>query len=209
MALAGLGGSASAWVERALISANGSVALETHSVTVGGGGRVKADISGRVITVEGDVQGDLNAHEQIVLRGSAKVQGDLKAPRVVLEDGASFRGLVDMGPPAAKEPKEGRRPADGGARTPAAEATPSEYVSASELLEQFRRRLKPDERRIADLRAAGRSWAEIGAEVGLDAHAARKRLVRARERVGRTLGMVDDAETEQPEDGATPEEPSS
>jgi cytoskeletal protein CcmA (bactofilin family) len=82
---------------------DGSVALDTHAVTVGGGGRVKANITGRVITVEGNVEGDLSAEEQIVLRGSAKVQGDLKAPRVVLEDGASFRGLVDMGPPRAGE----------------------------------------------------------------------------------------------------------
>lgn len=78
---------------------DGSVALDTHSVTVGGGGRVKANITGRVITIEGDVEGDLSAKEQIVLRGSAKVLGDIKAPRVVLEDGASFRGLVDMGAP--------------------------------------------------------------------------------------------------------------
>ncbi len=76
---------------------DGSVTLDLHSVTVGDGGRVKAGIKGRVITVEGDVEGDLTAQEQIVLRGSARVQGDLKAPRVVLEDGATFRGLVDMG----------------------------------------------------------------------------------------------------------------
>ena len=82
---------------------DGSVALHQHSVTIGGGGRVKADISGRVITVEGEVEGDLNAQEQIVLRGSSKVLGDIKAPRVVLEDGASFRGLVDMGTQPERE----------------------------------------------------------------------------------------------------------
>ena len=82
---------------------DGSVSLGAHSVTVGGGGRVNADISGRVITVEGEVEGDLTAQEQIVLRGSAQVLGDIKAPRVVLEDGASFRGLVDMGAPRASE----------------------------------------------------------------------------------------------------------
>lgn len=76
---------------------DGSVALGQHAVTVGDGGRVKAGITGRVITVEGAVEGDLSAKEQIVLRGTARVRGDLNAPRVVLEDGASFRGLVDMG----------------------------------------------------------------------------------------------------------------
>lgn len=76
----------------------GSVHLDEHAVAVGGKGRVNADIEGRVITVEGRVEGNLTAQEQIVLRGSAHVQGDITAPRVVLEDGANFRGLVDMGP---------------------------------------------------------------------------------------------------------------
>lgn len=76
---------------------DGSVALGLHSVTIGDGGRVKAGVTGRVITVEGAVEGDLTAEEQIILRGTARVKGDLNAPRVVLEDGATFRGLVDMG----------------------------------------------------------------------------------------------------------------
>jgi cytoskeletal protein CcmA (bactofilin family) len=75
----------------------GSVDLEQHSVTVGPDGEVKASITGRIVTVEGTVKGNLTAEEQVVLRSSARVQGDIKAPRVVLEDGASFRGGVDMG----------------------------------------------------------------------------------------------------------------
>lgn len=76
---------------------DGSVTLGQHAVGVGGEGRVNANIVGRVITIEGRVEGDLTAEEQIILRGSAQVHGDIKAPRVVLEDGATFRGLVDMG----------------------------------------------------------------------------------------------------------------
>jgi len=79
----------------------GSVDLELHAVTVGGEGRVNANITARIVTVEGEVEGDLKAKEQVILRGSARVKGDLTAPRVVLEDGANFRGLVDMGDPEA------------------------------------------------------------------------------------------------------------
>lgn len=75
---------------------DGSVELDQHSVTVGPDGEVKADIRARVITVEGRVDGDLSADEQVVVRGSAHVEGDISAPRVVLEDGAHFRGGVDM-----------------------------------------------------------------------------------------------------------------
>lgn len=75
---------------------DGTVALDQNSVTVGPEGEVIADITGRVITVEGHVEGDLTADEQIVLRSSARVEGDISAPRVVLEDGARFRGGVEM-----------------------------------------------------------------------------------------------------------------
>jgi cytoskeletal protein CcmA (bactofilin family) len=75
---------------------DGSVSLEQQSVTVGREGRVKADITGRVLIVEGSVTGNLKADERVILRASARVEGDITAPRVVLEDGATFRGLVDM-----------------------------------------------------------------------------------------------------------------
>jgi len=76
---------------------DGSINLKQHSVTVGHEGQVKADITGRVIAVEGRVEGNLRADEQVILRSSAFVQGDIVAPRVVLENGARFRGGVDMG----------------------------------------------------------------------------------------------------------------
>jgi cytoskeletal protein CcmA (bactofilin family) len=76
---------------------DGSVDLKQHSVTVGPEGEVKANIVGRVVTIEGSVEGNLNAEEQVILRSSAQVTGDIAAPRVVLEDGARFRGGVDMG----------------------------------------------------------------------------------------------------------------
>ena len=76
---------------------DGSVSLREHAITVGPDGVVKASIVGRVVSIEGRVEGNISADEQIVLRSSAWVQGDVSAPRVVLEDGAKFRGGVEMG----------------------------------------------------------------------------------------------------------------
>lgn len=87
---------------------NGSVDLKEQTVTVGSEGRVKADITGRVVTVEGEVEGDLTAEDRVVLRSSARVQGDITAPRVILEDGAQFQGLVDMGEDSGKTRGRGR-----------------------------------------------------------------------------------------------------
>jgi cytoskeletal protein CcmA (bactofilin family) len=81
----------------------GSVDLKEHAVTVGPEGVVKADITGRLVTVEGNVEGNLRADEQVVLRGSARVQGDISAPRVTLEDGAYFKGGVEMGDSAGRK----------------------------------------------------------------------------------------------------------
>ena len=85
----------------------GTVNLEKHSVVVGRGGRLKADIHGRNISVEGQVQGNLFADEQVVVRESGEVRGNITAPRVSLEDGAKFKGAIDM------EPKSRDRAASG------------------------------------------------------------------------------------------------
>jgi cytoskeletal protein CcmA (bactofilin family) len=107
---------------------DGSVALDLYAVTVGNVGRVKANISGRVITVEGVVEGNLRAQEQIILRGTAHVQGDLKAPRIVLEDGATFRGLIDMG--AQKTPPP---PPKQAAKAPSSDATPANTAAKPDV----------------------------------------------------------------------------
>ena len=74
----------------------GTVTLVQHNVTIGPSGKVKADIRGRMVIVEGEVDGDLKAQEQIILRHTAKVEGSISAPRVALEDGAVFRGGIEM-----------------------------------------------------------------------------------------------------------------
>jgi cytoskeletal protein CcmA (bactofilin family) len=84
----------------------GTVNLAQHNVTVGPSGKVKADVRGKMVIVEGEVEGDLKAQEQIVLRHTARVEGSISAPRVALEDGAVFRGGIEMDS-TAKTLKEG------------------------------------------------------------------------------------------------------
>ena len=79
----------------------GTVDLKQHSVTVGPQGRVKANLAGRTVTVEGEVDGDIRGQEQVSLKADSRVHGDIVSPRVVLEDGATFLGSIDMsGTPA-------------------------------------------------------------------------------------------------------------
>lgn len=83
----------------------GKIDLDQHNVTIGTNGRIKADIHGRNIDVMGEAEGNLYGSEQIVLRKSSKVRGDLFAPRVSLEDGADFKGSIDMTSKSAVETK--------------------------------------------------------------------------------------------------------
>ena len=75
---------------------DGKIELKQHNVTVGKSGRVKADIMGKVISVEGEVQGNLVAEDKIIIRQSGTVRGNIAAPRVTLEDGSKFKGSIDM-----------------------------------------------------------------------------------------------------------------
>ena len=76
----------------------GKIELKKHSVTIGKNGRIKGDIYGRLITVEGTVEGNLYGEEQLIVRHSGTVRGNIVSPRVALEDGSNFKGSIDMSP---------------------------------------------------------------------------------------------------------------
>ncbi|MDX1561610.1 MAG: polymer-forming cytoskeletal protein [Gammaproteobacteria bacterium] len=75
---------------------SGTVELRNHGLTVGKEGKVKADIYARTISIDGATEGDLFASERIAIRASAVVKGNLVAPRVAIEDGARFKGSIEM-----------------------------------------------------------------------------------------------------------------
>ena len=103
----------------------GKVDLKQNNVTIGRNGRVKADVYGQVVTIEGEVDGNVFAREQAILRQAGAIRGNITAPRVVLEDGSRFKGSIDMesskdpGRPAASG-TQGQ--AQGPAKTPEATA---------------------------------------------------------------------------------------
>ena len=76
----------------------GSVELPQNDLTVGESGHVTANLKAKVIRVDGQVTGDMSGAEKVVISKTGRVKGNIVAPRVTLEDGAKFKGSIDMDP---------------------------------------------------------------------------------------------------------------
>ena len=76
----------------------GTVELTKNDLIIGESGQVTADLNAKVIKVDGQVTGDMHGAEKVVISKSGRVQGNIVAPRVTLEDGAKFKGSIDMDP---------------------------------------------------------------------------------------------------------------
>jgi cytoskeletal protein CcmA (bactofilin family) len=68
----------------------------TQRLTVGVGGTVKANVEAQMVIVEGAVEGDLRAAKSVLVKESANVRGNIAAPSVSIQQGATFNGSVDM-----------------------------------------------------------------------------------------------------------------
>jgi cytoskeletal protein CcmA (bactofilin family) len=75
----------------------------TGDVRIGTQARVEARVHARSVTVEGKLNGDVTADDRIELIATAVVDGNLKAPKIIVSEGATFRGSVDMGAPQPKK----------------------------------------------------------------------------------------------------------
>ena len=74
----------------------GKLDLGQHRLTVGPDGQVRATIRAREVDVQGAVNGNVEASDRIIIRQQAKLVGDLKMAGVVIEDGAYFKGSIDI-----------------------------------------------------------------------------------------------------------------
>jgi cytoskeletal protein CcmA (bactofilin family) len=80
---------------------DGTVHLKSNDLTVGQSGRVNANLSANVVRIDGEVKGDIVGAEKVVITKTGRVQGNIVGPRVTLEDGAKFKGSIDMDPTGA------------------------------------------------------------------------------------------------------------
>jgi cytoskeletal protein CcmA (bactofilin family) len=87
----------------------GTIELQEHRLTVGPNGKVKASVKAREIVVLGTIHGNVETTDRIDIRKDAKLVGDIKTARIVIEDGAYFKGNIDI--IRADAPKQASQPA--------------------------------------------------------------------------------------------------
>jgi cytoskeletal protein CcmA (bactofilin family) len=101
----------------------GSIALRGQSLTIGPNGRVRANIEARNVILHGRVDGDIHASERVELRKSASLSGDITTARISIEDGAFFKGTIDIQKPEPAPKMEPRPQVTAAAAVPAASAS--------------------------------------------------------------------------------------
>ena len=74
----------------------GSISLNGNSLTVGPDGRVRANVTAKNVAVSGSIEGNLHVSERTEMRKSAVVTGDVQTRRIAIEEGAYFKGKLEI-----------------------------------------------------------------------------------------------------------------
>lgn len=80
----------------------GSISAKNNIVEVGPNGRVFADISAKKVIIAGAVKGDISAEKRVILAATGKLNGNIQAAGVDLDNGAKFKGTIEMDPQQAE-----------------------------------------------------------------------------------------------------------
>ena len=82
----------------------GRIDLPNNELTIGADGKVKAELHAKAVVIVGHVTGNVSATDRIEIQASGVVEGDVRAPRLVVQEGARVNGSIEMGDVAAKRP---------------------------------------------------------------------------------------------------------
>lgn len=106
----------------------GTVESHEHRVTVGPNGKVRAGIKAREVVIIGSVNGNVEASDKIDIRKEARLVGDIRTTRIVIEDGAFFKGSIDIAKPEPPKPAPARPAVAPQPTAPVPAAAPSQQT---------------------------------------------------------------------------------
>ncbi len=97
----------------------GSIELKGHSLTIGPNGHIRANVHAQEVVVHGRVDGNIRGTDRVELKKTAVLAGDIFTQRIMIEDGAFFKGAIDI------QKAEARQESKPEPRTNVAAATPT------------------------------------------------------------------------------------
>jgi len=109
----------------------GTIQLHGNNLVIGPNGHVHAEVNAKGVTVEGKTEGNIRASERVELRKSAVIVGDIVTQRIVIEDGAYFKGKVEIQKEAAQPKSTPNQPEAAGVKSVAASSGGSLSSTAS------------------------------------------------------------------------------
>jgi cytoskeletal protein CcmA (bactofilin family) len=83
----------------------GNIDLHNHNLVIGPNGRVRANVFAKDVVIHGKVDGNVTGVDKVELKKSALLNGDINTQRIVIEDGAFFKGSIDIRKNEKVEPK--------------------------------------------------------------------------------------------------------
>jgi cytoskeletal protein CcmA (bactofilin family) len=114
----------------------GNIDLRNHNLVVGPNGRVHANVFAKDVVIHGKVDGKVMGSEKVELKKSAVVNGDIETQRIVIEDGAFFKGAIDIRKGDAKAEAVARPTVQAAAAAPTFSAPAASVAGASNLAEK-------------------------------------------------------------------------
>lgn len=108
----------------------GTIELQGNNLVIGPNGNVRATINAKGVVVQGKLEGDIRASERTELRKSAVAVGDIFTQRIAIEDGAYFKGKLDVQREAPKSASTQARPETHTEQKTAASASPGASISS-------------------------------------------------------------------------------
>lgn len=105
----------------------GTVEALEHKLTIGPNGTVHAGVKAREVVALGTIQGNVEATDKIEIRKDAKLVGDIRTARIIIEDGAYFKGSIDIVKPEPARVSKPQQAAPAAAPHTAAAATEPKF----------------------------------------------------------------------------------
>jgi cytoskeletal protein CcmA (bactofilin family) len=106
----------------------GTIECHEHRLTIGPNARVQAGLKAREIIIQGSIHGNVDATDKIDIKKEAKLVGDIKTSRIVIEDGAYFKGSIDISKPNVAR---GPQPATAGLQPQPSQQSSSQPVQTA------------------------------------------------------------------------------